>query len=393
MQGTVIDQLEQVADTLTQLDPHDLPDTLLLEWTARILRVQRRLDAAVCDQLLVIDTRDATTNEHACTTKAWLVEEQQLAPGNAARRLKVARTSVTRPAVLDAMRAGDATLDQAGLIVNFLPKLPDAQTRDVAEAELLKAAAYVDPSLLARGLRELTDRLCLNETAEGRAVRAREGRYLRFTDTINRMVRIDGMLPAAEASIVKKALYPLGLTLGADDARTHPQRHADALVELATLAMKSGNLPETAGEPTQCLVTTSLSDLVRRLIPGDTATSTLNGEPITPNTARMHACDAGIIPAVMGGASEVLDLGRSTRTWSRAQRRAAKLRAGATCEAPGCRAAIERCDLHHEDYWSQGGNTDLDKAIYICPYHHWLTHHTPWQITRNQQGRVEVRRT
>jgi hypothetical protein len=334
-----------------------------------------------------------TTSECTVTTKAWLVQEQQLSVADAAARLAVARSTVTRPALVEAMCAGAATQDQAKVILGFLPKLPTAEARDHAEKELLDTCRYADPTMLARGLREITDRLCLDETAEQRQIRAREGRYLTLTDTFDEMVHLDGMLHRVEAAILRKALYPLSLKHGDVDERSITQRNADALTDLARIALNSAQLPETAGEPTQLLAQLQYADLLRRLEPGDSATATLDGVPITPNTVRMLACDAGIIPAVLGGESEILDLGRSTRTWTRAQRRAAKLRAHGHCEAPKCHADIGRCDLHHERHWAHGGPTDLDNAIYLCAYHHWLEHHTPWHFTRNKHGTVEVRRT
>jgi hypothetical protein len=183
------------------------------------------------------------------------------------------------------------------------------------------------------------------------------------------------------------------LKAGEHDDRTPKQRQADALTELARLAMNRGELPDTAGEPTQVTVTTDLAGLIRQMLAGETSAATLDGTPITANTARMFACDAGIIPAVMGGTSEILDLGRSTRTWSRAQRKAAKLRAKGHCESPGCQASIDRCDLHHENHWAHGGRSDLSNAIYLCSYHHWLVHHTNWEIARTRDGTVEIRRT
>ena len=393
----MLDQPTQVlAEDISRLvaqDPHSLPDVLLVASTAELLTLRRRLDGVLARRLQVMDTRDATTSECGRSTRAWLVEEQQLSPAEASSRLQVARSAVARPAIVDAMLAGEATQDQAKLIVSFLPKLPDAEARDHAEKELLDVARYADPGLMNRGLRELTDKLCLNETAEERAVRRREGRYLNFTDTIDEMVRIDGMLDRVGAAVLRKALYPLALKAGEIDQRTPTQRNADALAELATIAMRCGELPETAGEPTQVTVLTHLSDLIARLEAGDNCQTTLEGVAVTPNTARMLACDAGIIPAVMRGAREVLDLGRATRTWNRAQRRAAKVRANGHCEAPKCRASIIRCELHHQNYWENGGRTDLDKAIYLCSYHHWLEHHTNWHFSRNKDGTVEARRT
>jgi hypothetical protein len=140
-------------------------------------------------------------------------------------------------------------------------------------------------------------------------------------------------------------------------------------------------------------VITDIDDLNRQLHAGNTRRSALNGTPITPNTARMLACDAGVIPVVMRGRSEFLDLGRATRTWNRAQYKAAKIRAEGHCEAPRCQVPIGRCQLHHQEHWARGGRTDLSNGIYLCAHHHWITHHTTWVFTRNKDGQVEIRRT
>lgn len=394
MPTSATERLTEAVDMLVSEDPHDLPDPLLLEDTEVLLRELRRLDGVLARRLHVIDARDATTAYYARTTKNWLIEDQQLSRPDAGARMAVARTYPTRPAIVGAMLAGDASLDHAKTIAAFVPKLPDPDARDHAEKLLLEAAKDTDPTTMAAGLRQLADRLCLNETAEQRAVRAREGRYLTFTDTIGRMVHLDGMLDPAAAAILRKAIDSLSQRAGEIDERTPAQRRADALVDLARLAMNHGQLPDTAGEPTQVTVTVRLSDLRRDLAPGDSAEASIDDVAITPNTGRMHACDAAIIPAVLGTESEVLDLGRSTRTWTRAQRKAAKIRAGSRCEAPKCQATLDRCDLHHEHHWAHGGATDLNNGIYLCTYHHWLVHHTAWVITRNKTtGQVEIRRT
>jgi Domain of unknown function (DUF222) len=394
MGEALIDRLEEVVGELAEVDPHDLPDTVALDRTERMLRVQRRLDGILSGQLQVLDTRDVTTDERGRTTRAWLVEEQQLAQPDAKARMRVARAGVVRPAIADALRDGVISHDHAKVIVNFLPKLADDDARDVAEKELIDASGQVDPTMLARGLRQLRDKLALDETAEQRAVRQHEERWLRFTETFDGMTRIDGMLDPVSAQIVRTALHPLSQRAREHDDRFAGQRRADALVELARLAMNRGQLPDTAGEPTQLIVQTYLADLIRRLDAGDITASTLNGTPITPNTARMLACDAGIIPAVLGSKSEVLDLGRSTRSWSSAQRKAAKIRAEGHCEAPLCQTAIERCQLHHEKHWAEHhGPTNLNNGIYLCTYHHWLVHHTTWTITRNRDGKVAIQRT
>ena len=57
-----------------------------------------------------------------------------------------------------------------------------------------------------------------------------------------------------------------------------------------------------------------------------------------------------------------LNLGRSTRLASRAQRRALRgLYRG--CAIPGCTVGYDRCKLHHIIWWRHGGVTDLDNLI------------------------------
>ena len=76
---------------------------------------------------------------------------------------------------------------------------------------------------------------------------------------------------------------------------------------------------------------------------------------------RMLACDALIVPAVLGTASEVLDLGRAYRDFNRAQRRAAALR-DRGCVAPGCDRPPSACHVHHMWWWIDGGPTDSGRT-------------------------------
>ena len=78
------------------------------------------------------------------------------------------------------------------------------------------------------------------------------------------------------------------------------------------------------------------------------------GGRISAGEARRLACGAGLLPAVLGGASHVLDLGWSKRLFSEAQRVACGL-TYATCAADGCERPFAWCELHHRRPWSAGG--------------------------------------
>jgi hypothetical protein len=95
--------------------------------------------------------------------------------------------------------------------------------------------------------------------------------------------------------------------------------------------------------------------------------------------ARRLACDAKIIPAVLGSESEVLDHGRAKRVVDPKLRRALHVR-DRGCAFPGCRRPPKWTDAHHVRHWADGGPTDLDNLVLLCRQHHMLIHHSPWDV-------------
>ncbi len=136
---------------------------------------------------------------------------------------------------------------------------------------------------------------------------------------------------------------PRPLTGDGPDRRTPAQRRAGAFTDLIRLAAAAG--PTTSGSlPTTLVITTTLESLVTGH-PALVAT-TERGTRIDAGTLRALACDASIIPAVLGSASEPLDIGRATRSVPPALRRALVLR-DRHCAFPGCDRPPRWCDAHH----------------------------------------------
>ena len=94
-----------------------------------------------------------------------------------------------------------------------------------------------------------------------------------------------------------------------------------------------------------------------------------NGQPVSPSVARRLCCDADLIPVVLGGDSEPLDVGRTRRLFTKPQRQLLTLR-DQGCAFPSCDASPAACQGHHIIPWADGGPTDLDHAVLVCPYHH-----------------------
>jgi len=113
---------------------------------------------------------------------------------------------------------------------------------------------------------------------------------------------------------------------------------------------------------------------------GVPATGVLDtGEQLSAAAVRRLACDAQILPYVLGTRSQVLDVGRASRLvtpgiWL------ALLARDRHCAFPGCRRPPTACDAHHLRHWVDGGPTSLDNLVLLCRTHHTMLHTTPWLV-------------
>ena len=103
-----------------------------------------------------------------------------------------------------------------------------------------------------------------------------------------------------------------------------------------------------------------------------------------PRCSRL-ACNAGIIPAVFGGESQPLDLGRTRRLHSAAQRKALAL-IHDSCAIGTCDRPFAWTEIHHLHPWSEGGRTDLANALPLCGHHHRRAHDTRFDLRRHGHG-------
>ena len=94
---------------------------------------------------------------------------------------------------------------------------------------------------------------------------------------------------------------------------------------------------------------------------------------LSATTLERIMCDCNITRIVMAGQSEILDVGRATRTATPAQWKALVIRDG-HCQAPGCTQPPNRCEAHHVRHWTDGGTSDLDNMKLYCWHHHHEGH-------------------
>jgi hypothetical protein len=102
--------------------------------------------------------------------------------------------------------------------------------------------------------------------------------------------------------------------------------------------------------------------------------------PVPAGVFARLACDALLQAVILSSSGAVLNLGRTVRTVSAAQRKALIAR-DKGCVVPGCTAPLAACDAHHVQWWRHGGKTDLQNLVMVCSAHHTAVHAGTWTLT------------
>jgi hypothetical protein len=166
------------------------------------------------------------------------------------------------------------------------------------------------------------------------------------------------------------------------DPRRPGTRRADALLELVARAVAA---PQgvTRTPRTKLVVTMSHDALLGRIRGAGVAG---NDEVLTAGTVRRVACEAQLIPMVLGGPSQVLDLGFRERYFTPGQRLALGARDGG-CSYPGCSVPPQWCEAHHITHWTRGGRTSLLNTALLCRRrHHTHVHRHDLTATATATG-------
>ena len=395
--GSVRSTLKSVGDANPTFMTTDDKATALAE----LVRAEGQL--AELRLRILADAGDLAQASAAKDAAGWLAKMTRTRFADARADLVLAKALDAEDQVLaTAMREGRASLAQAHVIHRAVAALPariDADTVAQAEAHLVEQAAHFGPTELGRLGRHILDVVApeIAEEAEARRLAELEANAAEKTRmTMRRLgdgtTRISGRVPDAAANRLATYLEAhSNPRAGADTLKgesssdpftrlPYPKRMGQAFIQFLETA-DPGRLPVHGGDATTVVVTIPLASLQAELgtadllgsglVPGDE----LTGDLLTAAQARRLACTARILPAVLGGDSIPLDLGRGRRLFSPGQRKALLIR-DKTCRADGCDVPGTWCDAHHLDPWSTGGRTDLDNGLLLCNHHHHRAHDT-----------------
>jgi hypothetical protein len=379
-----LSRVDRALDDVAGLDPTFLPTSDKARALRAVDRELARLEGLRLE--LLAASADVAAEAGARSAGVWLAEESRSGAASGVGDQRVADALSRWPAVLVALRDGVVNAAQASVIVRALEALPaelDAELAAKACAQLVADAGHFGP----RDLRVLGRRVLevvapdVAEAQEGALLAAEEQRARAETRVWFRP-RGDGVtdvcarVPDHVADRLRAYLDAFtsprrrhldsmdeggsGSPWGALDGLTLPRRRGEAFCALLEHIPAEG-LPVHGGTATSVVVTLDYETLCS----GVGAAQLSTGGRITATEARRLACTALVLPAVLGGAGEVLELGRSRRLFSPAQRKALGIR-DRTCRAEGCDIPAAWCEAHHAQ--SLGPRADAQIWPMACSF-------------------------
>ncbi len=370
-------------------------DDALLETLQACTAATRRLDHIGVETTATVQRRGVFTERGYRSTATALADLLRCDRRHARRQAVVAAEVCTRTgldgatlpprlqATATVFASGEIGIDHAEVVADLLGSRPaerlDPDTWAAAEVQLAEQATTCTPSELRTWGTQLVEMLDQDgpepderpdpEINELRIVRHRNRPGGTIRARFDDAERFDAIATAIDAHAAPRS---------ADEQRTPPERQADALAEICEHALEhapTSLLPHTGGRRPVVSVLIRLDDLQGRV-----RAATLDfGGPLTPASLRMLACDAGIVPIVLNGAGQPLDVGRLTRTVPDGLRRAVTAR-DRGCAHPGCGRPPSWCEIHHVIPWEHGGPTELGNLVMLCRIHHRLIHHSGWTV-------------
>ncbi|MGO1974760.1 MAG: DUF222 domain-containing protein [Propionibacteriaceae bacterium] len=407
-----LDLIEAALDRMMAVDNWQLSGDHLLTTMDRLGVIGERIHGIRLRTIRAVDDRRVCEDLGSYATSDRITLTDRTIPKTAKSHVKTAKDLRRFPLLQAAAEQGQLTREQLTAILLGLRWVPDTASDEQLEAiqsELLASAEVQPPS----GMRRLANKLIavhFPDVEDDRLAKqlkraereARRNRYFTWGLDGEGSFFFRGKLPELDGEKLVNVLTAYAYTAKGLDHRIDPegekptaaQRYADALVAMVEELLRREAAPATGGDRPNVSILMGFDDLVNGT---GAATLANSGAQVSPETVRHQACDANLIPIVLGKAGEVLDVGRTQRLVTPGIRKGLVVR-DQGCVFPGCDAGPNRCDAHHILPWWAWGETKLENLALMCRHHHRIIEPDPragpgeqWTISVTAGGIPEIR--
>jgi hypothetical protein len=357
-----IELLQKAADALAALDPDALTDEELGDGLVEWHRLEARLAASKARLTAAFECRRAYAADGSKTAAAWLARKTNGSPAAMRAQTRLARRLRLMPATAAALGAGEISERHAEVLAGLAGSARKVVADAFAEAEAklveyAKTLGFDEFVVAVHYWESVVD----EDGVEERAAADHASRHVHLSQTFLGNWALDGQLDPVGGEEVHSELRRLERELFEADWAAAKATYGDDV--LREMARRSAAKPADAREPRPLLVVHLGDDSLRRLC------EVASGTVIAPGQLVPHLGDADIERIVYAGPSRrVVDLGRRSRFFTGALRRAIQLR-DRRCTEPGCDTPADDCDVDHRVPYAKGGRTDQANGALKCPHH------------------------
>ena len=375
------DRLEAVA---AELRAYPTPTDAL-----RLLQgLSNAIDAEKVALVADVDEHRDFEAEGCSSLKNWLRDQLHLDGKQAGQLVRSGRTLRDMPDLESLAVEGAVSLDHVDAF-GYAAKHIDPMVVERSMDWMLRLAERAEPVQIRKAVKKLRATAHPDDLDE--AWMKGMDRHDIKVSVVGDGVAVTGFLPFDTGSKLKTILQSLSAPTCAEDDRPVSVRRVTALDQLLSGILDSG-LPQDKGVRPHITLTVDLSQIAQD---PDRTTGELAGfGTIGPAQLQQMLCDADLTPILTAGKHTVLDVGRTHRLATPTQRKAVVNRQGGTCAGPGCHGPVVH--VHHVQYWSDGGPTDLANLIGLCPRCHAAVHQGFFTIdphTHQTHRTLRTRRT
>ena len=381
------------------------------EALAELHALESQVAALKLAMLAEAEQRRLAEDQADTGTDAWAAKLTGSTRAVMAGGLWLARMLQTKyDATREAFAKGLIDADQVRVIVNAAEKMPSAATeeqRAAAEEGLVaKAVDGANARRLRQAARRMLERLSKDladqqekDMLEDEEEHAERETWMTMRDNGDGTVSGRFVIPELQAQLLRATLERLSAPRRwgrnkAGEPVTDPTLPGDGPGLNWSEQMGAAFIELLEHLPTKGLGRSGVTVMAhiehQHLLDGLASAGLDTGLRTSAGQARRLACNAGIVPAVLGGRSEVLDLGRERRLHSKGQRRALSVTYD-SCAAEGCERPFAWCEIHHPEPWGRGGCTDLENAVPLCGFHHRRAHDARYFVKYLPSGEVRFR--
>jgi hypothetical protein len=329
-----------------------------------LFRCRAALEGHIVQLLGEAERRGAHYDDGATSAAAWTAERFQVSTPSARTLVRVAQKAWDVPQLLEALQAGDISLDKL---------------RAVAEVATPETEGELLDEVRRRSVRELVALAGTMRTAPPRDPAVdQERRSLRCNEAVRTMTV---QLPPESFAEARSRLESMAKEIPSGDGETSwDQRMADAFMGLIRCGQHGGE-EAAVSSPYFVVVHVPVAAILDESgDESDLAGDLERGGLVSVEAVRRIACDATITLAVDDEMGHTMYEGRARRDPSGPQHREVRRR-DRHCRFPGCTNVVFT-NVHHIKEWKPDrGPTDLDNLVLLCVHHHGLVHSKQWRMS------------